>query len=300
VSINPETKTVTAADGNAFAYDYLLITCGSETNFFGNSVFKKNAQALDTVNEATTIREKITAPDLATIVISGGGYTALETATHIRKYLCRRHIQKKILLIELADTLLKPMPAWIQTHVQKTLIENNIEYALNEQITDIQGSTVMLKSGTSIPQALVVWAAGVVTPTPIQNLPFKKDRQGRLVTDQYLRVHDSIFVAGDCAHFDTLTTTLRMSVRFAVDEGRCVAHNIIREGRGKRLQPFRPFDPGYIVPLADKNSCGIALSIPVKGLLATLLHYFLCILLNYGLKKRLLLLKNATKTLFST
>jgi NADH:ubiquinone reductase (non-electrogenic) len=64
---------------------------------------------------------------------------------------------------------------------------------------------IILSDNTSIPFGLGVWSTGV-GPTPfVKNLPFDKDRAGRILVDEYLKpMHphaDNIYVAGDCAAF---------------------------------------------------------------------------------------------------
>jgi len=62
---------------------------------------------------------------------------------------------------------------------------------------------------------------------------------------------------------------------------------------------YRPFDPGYIIPMANDRACGIIFGLPVRGILPVFIHYLLCVWRNRGLKNRirlaLLLLKKAVR-----
>jgi len=100
--------------------------------------------------------------------------------------------------------------------------------------------------------------------------------QGRVRVDPCLRWRENCFAAGDAGAYVRGAHPLRMSVQFAITQGEAAAGNIFRQIHGQPLRPYRPFDPGYIVPMANNHSCGLILGAPLTGRLPTLLHYALC------------------------
>jgi len=86
-----------------------------------------------------------------------------------------------------------------------------------------------------------------------------------------------------------------MAVQFSLSEGIIAAQNILKSIQKKELIPYKPKDLGYIVPMANNKSCGLILGLKVKGFLATIFHYFMCIYRSYGLKNRLGLIINLLK-----
>ena len=58
-----------------------------------------------------------------------------------------------------------------------------------------------VQDGTQIPFGLMVWSTGIKQLPLVQELQFPKHKNGRLMTDDWLRLFESdrIFAVGDCA-----------------------------------------------------------------------------------------------------
>ena len=169
-----------------------------------------------------------------------------------------------------------------------------IEVFTDTAIKEVKEKEVLLTSGARFNNAMLIWTAGVRTPDYIQNLTVKKNPQGRIGVDEYLRLNDYCFVAGDSALFRYQDNFLRMSVQFAITQGRCAALNIMRAISGKTLLAYKPKDPGFIIPLANNRACGKILGKDMRGLLPVLLHYFMCLYRNRGLGNKFGIIKNLT------
>ena len=75
-------------------YDFLIIASGSETNFYGNQQIKESALKLDDVSDASLMAEAIKNRSYENYLIAGGGYTGIEVATNLRRYLKIRLAKK--------------------------------------------------------------------------------------------------------------------------------------------------------------------------------------------------------------
>jgi len=267
----------------ALEYDYLIIASGSETNFYGNNEVKKRAFKLDDASDAAALKKALDEKSYDSYLIAGAGYTGVEVATNLRVYLKKRNIDKRIILVERAPSILGPLPQWMKDYVLNNLKKLNIEVSLNSSIERVE---------ESFDNSMLIWAAGVRTADFIQDLKTEKSTQGRLKVDEYLRVNDSCFAVGDAAYFAYKNNFLRMAVQFAIMEGRCSASNIIRSIKGKRLIKFKPLDLGLIIPMANNKACGKILGINIRGFLPVLAHYFMCIYRSYGWKNKLGFLKD--------
>lgn len=69
---------IVCASLNKYAYDYLLIASGSETNFYGNTQLKQEGFKLDDAFDARRITEAIENKDYAHFIISGAVIPALK------------------------------------------------------------------------------------------------------------------------------------------------------------------------------------------------------------------------------
>ncbi|MDD2680234.1 MAG: FAD-dependent oxidoreductase [Candidatus Omnitrophica bacterium] len=263
-------------------YDFLVIASGSETNFYGNDAIKQRAFKLDDAEDAARIRQALDEKDYDAYLIVGGGYTGIEVATNLRVYLNRKKINKRVVIVERAPSILGPLPEWMKDYVLGNLKRLNIEVLTNSGIEKVGGFS----------HPMLVWTAGVRSADYIQELKVEKNTQGRIKVDEYLRVDASCFAAGDAAYFAYKNNFLRMAVQFAIMQGRCAAGNIIRTIHGKGLVKYRPVDLGLIIPMANNKACGIVLGVKLRGYLPILLHYIMCAYRSYGFKNRLGILKN--------
>jgi NADH dehydrogenase len=276
IAINLEKKEISATEGSV-PYDYLVIASGTETNFYGNENIKKYAYALDGVDDARTIRSALAQNRFDNYIVSGGGYTGIEAATNIRLFLNKAQKNGNVIIVERAPSILGPLPQWMKDYVNENLKRLHIDIFTNSAIERIENGSVHVSGNKQFDNVFTLWAAGVKTSAFIQSLAVGKNPQGRIKVDQYLRLNDSCFVVGDASCFSFNESFLRMAVQFAITQGTHAASNIIRSIEGKQLKAYRPFDFGYLIPMANNRTCGIVLGLRCKGHFSTALHFLMCI-----------------------
>jgi NADH dehydrogenase len=294
VSVDPERKEVVVRAGR-FNYDYLIITSGSDTNFYGNENIKKYAYKLDGATDAEKIISKLKETEYQAYVVGGGGYTGIEVATNLRVFLNRLKRPGRIIIVERAPAILGPLPEWMKSYVSANLKRLDIDILTASQIEKIEDKNVYVSGGKVFENAFVVWAAGVKTADFIQNLKAKKNPQGRIEVDEYLRLDEYCYVAGDAAYFKDKNIYLRMAVQFSIVEGGLAARNIINSIKGRDVVKYKPLDMGYIIPMANNMSCGTLLGVNVRGVLATMLHFMMCAYRSWSLKNGFCILKGFVK-----
>ena len=269
-----------------FNYDYLIVACGSETNFYGNNNIMEYAFKLDDSGDAKRIAEALRKREYDNYIIGGGGYTGVEVATNLRLFLTKNKKSGKIIIIEHTSSILGPLPEWMKNYVSVNFKRLNVDVFVNSSIEKIENGRVYVSGGRVFNKAMVIWAAGVKTSGFIQDLKVEKNPQGRIKVDEYLRLNESCFVIGDTAYFSYKKAYLRMAVQFAIAQGSCVAINIIKNVKGCELKKYRPTDFGYIIPMANNRSCGRVFGINLRGFLPTMLHFMMCIYRSYGIKNK--------------
>ena len=296
--VNEEVKSVdiqnnaVLTSGRSLNYDYLIISSGSETNFYANDEIKKYAYKLDSVSDARILLGALEKNSFDTLLISGGGYTGVEIATNLRMYLSKRQLKKRIIIVERAPSILGPLPEWMKAYVYNNLRELGIEVLANTVIQKVQEKEINLSSGQAFNNAMLIWVAGVRTADFIQSLAAEKNPQGRIKVDEYLRLKENCFIAGDCAYVPHEKGFLRMAVQFAIYQALSAAGNIIRSIKGRKPVKYKPLDLGYIIPMANNKSCGSIMGLNVTGLPATMMHFTMCIYRCLGLKNKLGIVKS--------
>lgn len=256
-------------------YDYLILATGSETNFFGNENLRTEALKLDEVPDVEKLSGALSSGGYERIVVAGGGYTGVETATHIRRFFHTRGVVREIVVVEMLDSLVAALPRWMRRYTAENLDRLGVQAALGEKVEAVDGRTISLASGRSFENALLVWTAGMRAANITRTLDAPKAAQKRLVVDDYLRIADNAWAVGNSACYDASGGCGRMSAQGAVAQGDHAARTIVRLSRGEALVPFRTVDWGYLVPMANWRSCGNLFGINVSGNAATFLHYLI-------------------------
>jgi len=267
-------------------YDYLIIAGGSETDFHGRDDLREAAFTLDSVADALALANAVETDDFDAVVVAGGGYTGVETATNLRRYFAKHAVEKRILLVEYGASLVGSLETWMRDYVGRNLRAMDIDVALGASVDRVESGAVHLTDGRTVERAILVWTAGVRAVDFVQKLDAEKCPRGRLEVDEFLRVNASCFAAGDAACVMHRDRPMRMAVQISLDEGACAGENVARLIRGRRLRRYRPRDLGWVVPMANDRSCGRALGFGVRGVAATALHYLMCILRTRGLARK--------------
>lgn len=287
VGVDFDNCVVNLAGGSGVAFDYLIIAAGSRTNFHGNSSFEASALTVDSVDAGVSIAEAIASRHYRRYVVSGGGYTGMEAAAHIRTALRRRREQRDILVVELSTTILPGLPDWMKHYTRKNLRAMNIDVALGTTVGEVADGVVVLSDGSRLEDTLLVWSAGMKAAPLAAGLGLPAGAQGRITTGPDLRVRENCFAAGDVACAGGGPTCARMSVQASIGGGSAAARNVLRLIDGRPTRKFRLIDLGLIIPMANGRSCGTALGHPVKGMTATFLHYFMSAYRSVGIRNTL-------------
>jgi NADH:ubiquinone reductase (H+-translocating) len=293
-SVDFKSKQV-STQGSAYAYDFLIISSGSQTNFFSDQNAHDYGFALNSVTDAKSIIKALGENKFDNFIICGGGYTGVETATNLWLYFKKKGLAKKIIIVERAAMILGALPTWIRSYVEDNLKVMSIEVMTNSVIEKIQENKIMLSAERNFPHAMLIWVPGVKTADFIARLTVDKNPQGRIVVDKYLKVNEHCFCAGDTAFFNKDNNALRMAVAFAIAQGDHAAKNIINSLRNLPAEEFRPVDLGYIIPMANNRSAGIVFGLNVKGVLPTCLHFIMCIFRLAGVRNKIHVINNLIK-----
>jgi len=269
------------------AYDFAVLAAGATTSFFGRDDLRSAVFTLDSVDEARRLAQAVDTGAHEHFVIVGGGYTGIEAATSIRRRSARLRRVPGIHIIDVADGILGSLPECFRRYALANLVRMGIEVLPKRSLERIEGDAAVLSCGTRYDHAGVVWVTGRETPRLIASLPVAKDRQGRLIVDEHLRVNERCFAAGDAAHVGHAGRPWRMGAQCALSQGGHAARSILRARAGRPLKRFNPLDPGYVIPMANGRSCGAAMGVNIYGWPPTVLHYLMSAYRSWGGRNRL-------------
>ncbi len=298
-------------------YDFLILSPGGETNFFGLEAMQRHGLQLKDIPDAVTIRNHVLTcfeqamlePDaerrraLLTFIIVGGGPTGVEMAGALSELIRlvlvkdypRLNIKDvRILLLEATDRLLAALPERLREAAGKTLWRKYVEVRFGATVADFDGQRLRLKSGEVIPGHTVIWAAGVRASPLNATLGLPVGRQGRVSVGPTLQVaeHPEVFIIGDAAYREENGEPLPMVAPVAIQMGRAVARNIERQLRGRPLEPFRYRDQGTLATIGRNAAVANVYGIRASGFLAWVMWLGIHIVQLIGFRNKLFVLIN--------
>ena len=214
-------KRVLLDDGDALAYDTLVLATGARHAYFGHDEWEPFAPGLKTLEDATTLRRRIlvaferaereTDPArraaLLTFVIIGAGPTGVEMAGTIADLAKDtlppdfRNIdtrKARVVLVEAGPRVLAGFPEDLSAYAQRSLEEIGVEVVLGQPVTECAIDGVVY-GGNRLEARTIVWAAGVRASRAAEWLNAPADRAYRLKVEPDLTVpgHPDIFAVGD-------------------------------------------------------------------------------------------------------
>jgi NADH dehydrogenase len=312
--INGDTKSVLTNVGE-FGYDYLILACGARHFYFGNEEWEENAPGLKTIEQAIEIRRRVltafenaeTENDidkkvkLLTFVIVGGGSTGVELAGALSE-LTRftfakdfRNIDPKrtrIILIEAGPRILPNFSEKLSLHANRHLEKLGVQVLPLRKVTKIDPDGVNMRD-ERIEAATVLWAAGIQASSLNRQLNGELDSMGRIVVepDLSLKNYPEIFVAGDQAHFSHQTgKPLHGIAPVALQQGRFIAKNILKELGGKPREKFHYIDKGHLATIGRNNAVLEIGKLKLGGFLAWIIWLFVHIYYLIGFKNKFVVL----------
>ncbi len=269
-------------------FDELVIAVGAVSNTYGIPGVEEHALFLREMSDARAIRQKIidcmeraNMPSLSDaerirllhFVIVGGGPTGVELAAEMNDFLAddlRKAFPSlikdvRITLLEASGHLLSTFDATLSSYTLKHFRRHQIDVRIQAVVTKVEKESVHLKSGDVIPFGMLVWSTGIGTSPFIQSLPFPKERTGRLIVDEHLRVpgHSSVYAIGDCA---TLSTqNLPATAQVAQQEGYYLAKTLNRLAAGKAPKPFVYKNLGMLAYIGNNKALADLSSVKGHG-----------------------------------
>ena len=299
------------------AYDYLVLAPGGETNFFGLDSMERHGLGLKDIPDAIAIRNHVLTcfeqamlePDaerrraLLTFIVVGGGPTGVEMAGALSELIRlvlvkdypRLNIKDvRILLLEATDKLLAALPERLREAAVKTLWRKWIDVRFGAQVADFDGTELRLKSGELIPARTAIWAAGVRASPLNATLGLTAARQGRIPVEPTLQVagHPEVYIIGDAAYREQDGEPLPMVAPVAIQMGRSVARNIMRQLRGQPLEPFRYRDQGTLATIGRNAAVAKVYGVQASGFVAWVMWLGIHIIQLIGFRNKLFVLIN--------
>jgi NADH dehydrogenase len=278
-----------------FEFDHLLLTLGSETNFFNMDGVRDWSVTMKSLSDAALLRNRMVAfleeaslqsdeaarRQLLTFVTAGGGFSGAETTgavndfvrETVRYYPELREELIRVVVIHPGNFILPELGEELGRYAERKLRERKVEVIKGARVANYDGAVVTLSDGTSIPTATLIWTAGVKPSPVISSLPCQKER-GRLLVNENMSVPgvSGLWAAGDCAAIpDVRSGTGKFyppTAQHGLREGVVVAKNIEAAILGRPLKPFRFQMLGLLASIGHHTGVAMMFGIKFSGFIA--------------------------------
>ncbi|CAN1601195.1 NAD(P)/FAD-dependent oxidoreductase [Pseudomonas mediterranea] len=242
-------------------YDRLVLAAGSQLMRADFKGVIEHAFDVDEIEQATRLEAHIKSlanlpdsPARNTVVVAGGGFTGIETATEMPARLraaLGEQANIRVIVVDRAPEIGASLGEGIRPSLIEASAHLGIEWILNASVESVDAGGVTLSNGQRIESSTVVWTVGFRASPLTEHVPGTRDRQGRLHVDGNLKVlgQDHIFAAGDVAYAatDTVGNYAAMSCQHAIALGRYAGNNVAADLLGVAPMPYS--QPKYVTCL---------------------------------------------------
>ena len=276
-----------------FEFDHLLLTMGSETNFFDMQGVRDWAVTMKSLSDTTLLRNRMVAlleeaslqkdeatrRELLTFITAGGGFAGVETIgavndfvrETVKFYPSLREEMIRVVVVHPGKFLLPELGEELGRYAEQKLSKRNVEIIKGVRVAGYDGSVVKLTDGKSIPASTLIWTAGVKPSPVIAQLPCQKEH-GRLLVSEYLAVTGipGLWAAGDCAAVPILHTEEfhPPTAQHGLRQGVVAAKNIAAVVLDRPLKSFRFTTLGQLATIGRRTGVAMVFGFKFSGLIA--------------------------------
>ena len=273
-SIDSAARQVGYIDANGqhqqLGYDRLILAAGSQVARPAVPGLAEHSFDVDQMESAVRLEQHLVglaklpaSPARNTVVVCGGGFTGIETATEmtprLRAILGEGNV--RVVLVDRADSIGAALGAGITPAIVAASEHAGVEWLTGASVVAVEAGGVTLDNGEHIASNTVIWTAGVKASPLTAQVAGERDTLGRLRVDPHLKVvgQAHIYATGDVAWaaVDDIGNHALMTCQHAIPMGRHSGNNAMADLLG--LAPVVYRQPKYVTCL-DLGEWGAAYS----------------------------------------
>jgi NADH dehydrogenase len=274
-------------------YDHLIVALGSVSRVLPvpglaehGVGFKNLAEAIALRNRTLTnleIAESFETPEerapWLTFVFVGAGYAGLEGIAELQDYVAdviERYPRARLdgtrwILVEAGERIMPEIDPGLADFAARELRGRGIDIRTRTTLDAITDSAATLSTGEEIPCRTLVWTAGVRPSPVVAQLGLPVNENGRIPTDEYLRVpgFDGVWAIGDAAAVpDPAQKRQRPTpptAQHALRQGRLVGTNVAAALGHGQLKKFTYKTLGVFVDMGRHQAVAEMLGLRIRG-----------------------------------
>lgn len=264
-SIDTEGRSVSYTDAQGhrqqIAYDRLILAAGSQVARPAVPGLAEHAFDVDQMESAMRLEQHLVglatlpaSPARNTVVVCGGGFTGIETATEMParlRAILGASAAVRVVVVDRGAQVGAALGAGITPSIIAACEQAGVEWKAGASVVAVDAGGVTLDNGEHIASNTVIWTVGVKASPLTGQVAGERDNFGRLKVDGHLKVlgQDHVYATGDTAWaaVDELGNHALMTCQHAIPMGRHSGNNAAADLLG--LQPVVYRQPKYVTCL---------------------------------------------------
>ncbi|WP_085591599.1 NAD(P)/FAD-dependent oxidoreductase [Pseudomonas sp. B14(2017)] len=264
-SIDTEGRSVSYTDAQGhrqqIAYDRLILAAGSQVARPAVPGLAEHAFDVDQMESAMRLEQHLVglaaqpaSPARNTVVVCGGGFTGIETATEMParlRAILGASAAVRVVVVDRGAQVGAALGAGITPSIIAACEQAGVEWKAGASVVAVDAGGVTLDNGEHIASNTVIWTVGVKASPLTAQVAGERDNFGRLKVDSHLKVlgQDHVYATGDTAWaaVDELGNHALMTCQHAIPMGRHSGNNAAADLLG--LQPVVYRQPKYVTCL---------------------------------------------------
>lgn len=298
--------TPPAGEPFTFEYDTIVMTAGAVSRTFPIPGVADNAIGLKTIEEAASIRDRLTdnfakaatlppGPErdrLLTVVVVGGGFAGIEVFGELRSFASAlvgaydtiSFSDTHFHLIEAMGRIMPEVSLETSKWVLRDLDRRGATVHLDTQLASAVDGKIELSTGETFESDLIVWTAGVMANPVVRGTDLPIEERGRLRAQADLRIVDEngevvpdAWTAGDVAAVPDLSGGgvggfCVPNAQHAVRQGKRLAKNLVAELRGDLPRDYFHKNLGAVAGIGLYRGVYQYRKLAIKGFIAWFMH----------------------------
>lgn len=242
-------------NGESIDYDYLVVSVGSKTSFFGIDGLKENALTLKSLEDALEINNRLLnaqrEEDGPKVVIGGGGLTGIQIAGEVKELQKNVDGRFDTHIVEGMDSIYPGNSDKVQKMLRSKLLDKNVRIHTGSFVEAVNPESIKLDNGNKMDYDVLIWAGGIEgQKCNVRSDLEVEDRSSRIKTRKTLQSYteSNVFVTGDAGYIDhDDADSVPPKAQAAWDSGEVIAKNITNHMKAKSLDNFNYNDQGTVI-----------------------------------------------------
>ncbi len=271
VDLHVDDQTVELTDGDTIDYDYVLVTLGSQTAYYGIDGMRENSLTLKSLDDALEIHQAVktaakdaTRNDPAKVVVGGAGLSGIQSAGEIAKFRDEHRAPIDIYLVEALDEIFPGNDPEVQGALRKRLQEADIEIMTDDPIVEATEDAIHFDEGDPLSYDVFLWTGGITGRDALDGADLEKEHNRVNADATFQTSDDRVFAIGDSAIIEQNDNPAPPTAQAAWQAAEVAGKNVARAIENRPMKRWTHKDKGTVISIGDKAVAHDVMGVPIN------------------------------------